>query len=104
MMMVANQVLSVELYKASSWTTLYWWNLEKPKEGKPRWKLDSKKGGVKSIPAYNFDFLFEKMRPVFLLQSEDERLKAFDILLQSLNPADALCKLAVSLAEGGLVK
>lgn len=103
-MMIANQVLSAELFQATKWTTLYWWNLKKYESGKVELKLDNKKVNAASIPAYNFDFLFEKLRPVILLQPEDKKLETFNILLKSPNPADALCRLAIILGKEGLLK
>lgn len=111
MMVVAHKALSIELAQLTKWTTLYWWNLERPKtagpngkSGKPRWVLDSKKTSVKSIPAYNFDFLFERLRAVFLTQADKEQLEAFKIMLTAPNPADSLAKLAITLAQNGLLK
>lgn len=99
-MMIANQVLSAELAKKTNWVSLYWWN----QNSKTKWYLDNKRLDEKSIPAYNFDFLFEKLRPVFLLQEDEELLASFKLILQVSNPADALCKLAISLANEELIK
>lgn len=98
MMMVADKVLCVQLASVSKWTCLYWWNYEDKK-----WKLGSTKLGPKSVPAYNFDFLFEKLQPVFLLQDDDQLLQAFKLLLVGPNPANSLSKLAIELATKGLL-
>lgn len=102
MMVVASQVLSAELAQATGWATLYWWNQDKYTN--TNWHLDNKKLGEKSIPAYNFDFLFEKLRPVFLTQKDAEQLETFKLLLIVPNPADSLAKLAITLGKAGLFK
>lgn len=109
MMTVADPTLCIQLASASKWTTLYWWNYDAKAvapDGKTpqKWHLDSKKSGLKSVPAYNFDFLFERLRPVFLTQGDAEQLDAFKVLLAAPNPANSLCKLATGLAESGLFK
>lgn len=100
-MIVTNQVLSAELFKVTGWKTLYWWN-----HTEKGWQLANKshKNLKLSVPAYNFDFLFEKMRLVFQTQDDDQQLQIFKMLLSVPNPTDDLAKLAIDLANAGLFK
>lgn len=109
-MMIATVTLCIELDKVTHWTTLYWWNYEAKtiqangKSSPARWQLDNKKTGSRSVPAYNFDYLFQKLRLLLKLQKDEDLLDTMKLLLSVDNPANALCELAISLAAEELIR
>jgi hypothetical protein len=104
MMVVAEPTLCAQLAAKTNWPSLYWWNAETPGSTPVLQNHKLESPVALCIPAYNFDLLFEKLRPVFLAQDDKDLLQAFKLMLQVSNPANSLAKLAISLAEKGLLK